>query len=228
MVTSDQNKRLVNFTYIVSHNIRSHVANISGLMTIMDINNEVHRDTYYGLIEQSVKNLDETIQNLNEIISIQTNVNLNKSYVPLRQKLVQTFHNITGLIQESDAHIANKVPHEARVKVVPAYIDSILINLLTNAIKYRSHERRLQIEINYNEVEDYKVLSVKDNGLGIDLEKYGDKLFGMYKTFHNNSDAKGLGLFITKTQVEAMNGKIQVESEVGEGSTFKVFFYEKD
>ena len=75
---------------------------------------------------------------------------------------------------------------------------------------------------------NYIVLHIEDNGVGIDLDKYGDKLFGMYKTFHNNKDAKGIGLYITKNQIEAMNGKIKVDSKVGEGTTFKIYFNEKN
>ena len=72
-----------------------------------------------------------------------------------------------------------------------------------------------------------KVLTISDNGLGIDLEKYKDSLFGMYKTFHKHPDSRGIGLFITKNQVEAMGGKIEVESKVGEGTAFKIYFNEK-
>ena len=110
------------------------------------------------------------------------------------------------------------------VNVVPSYLESILLNLMTNAIKYRSADRDPQIRLSAETEGDYTVLSVQDNGIGIDLDTHGKKLFGMYKTFHSNKDARGLGLFITKTQVEAMGGKIVVDSKPNEGSTFKIYF----
>jgi len=70
-------------------------------------------------------------------------------------------------------------------------------------------------------------LSIEDNGIGIDLKKYDENLFGMYKTFHQNEDAKGLGLFIAKNQIEALGGKIEVKSEVDKGTTFTIFFKHK-
>jgi light-regulated signal transduction histidine kinase (bacteriophytochrome) len=113
------------------------------------------------------------------------------------------------------------------VKVVPAYLDSILLNLFTNAIKYKSPKRKAFLEINYEINESQTIISFKDNGLGLDLKKNGHKLFGMYKTFHGNEDAKGIGLYITKNQIEAMDGKIEVESKLDCGSTFKIFINEK-
>jgi hypothetical protein len=68
------------------------------------------------------------------------------------------------------------------------------------------------------------ILNVSDNGIGIDMKKNGDKLFGMYKTFNNNPDARGIGLFITKNQIDAMGGKVEVESELGKGTSFKIYF----
>ena len=106
----------------------------------------------------------------------------------------------------------------------PAYFESILQNLVSNAIKYRSPERSPIVQINLIQENDYVLLEVTDNGLGIDLQKYGSRIFGMYKTFHRNKDAKGLGLFITKTQIEAINGKIEIASTVNMGTSFKVYF----
>jgi signal transduction histidine kinase len=107
---------------------------------------------------------------------------------------------------------------------VRSYVQSILFNLLTNAIKYRSPHRPLEIEVFSYQEGNFICLGVQDNGLGIDLEKYQDKLFGMYKRFHQHIDGKGLGLHLVKTQIEALGGSIAVESAKGEGTTFKVMF----
>ena len=100
-------------------------------------------------------------------------------------------------------------------------------NLLSNAIKYRHIERTPKITVISSQTKDNITLKFSDNGLGIDLNKYGKKLFGMYKTFHDNSDARGIGLYITKNQIEAMNGKVMACSEVGKGTTFNIYFNDK-
>ena len=105
-------------------------------------------------------------------------------------------------------------------------MDSILLNLFTNAIKYQDQTRQLKLKISAKREDGYVVLNFKDNGLGIDMERHKDKIFGMYKTFHKHKDAKGIGLFITKNQVEAMEGKISLQSKVGKGSTFTVHLKE--
>ena len=117
-----------------------------------------------------------------------------------------------------------KIPKNQTVSFNPSYLESILLNFTTNAIKY-SHPERLP-EINYVLTKENGkcILEIKDNGLGIDLSKYGEKLFGMYNTFHDNKNARGIGLFITKNQVESMGGTIEVESTKNLGTTFKIFF----
>lgn len=224
-VTADQNKRLLNFTYIVSHNIRSHSANLTGLINLIDkTDDEEEKQTLFKMLKTSTDKLEETIQNLNEIISVQNNLNQAKVKLNLKKEIERTFLVVQDVILESQVSIENKVSDYIDLEVIPAYLDSILLNLVTNAIKYRSPNRLPIIEISTQTEGDYLVLSVKDNGLGLDLAKFKDKLFGMYKTFHNNPNSRGIGLFITKNQIEAMNGKIEVESEVNVGTTFKIYF----
>jgi K+-sensing histidine kinase KdpD len=105
-----------------------------------------------------------------------------------------------------------------------AYFESIILNLVTNAIKYKLPSQTPEIQISIYKQQNFKIISFKDNGLGIDLKRHSDKIFGMYKTFHGNKDAKDMGLFIVKTQIEAMGGKIEIQSNVGEGTTFKIYF----
>jgi signal transduction histidine kinase len=103
-------------------------------------------------------------------------------------------------------------------------LESIFLNLITNAIKYKQLGRKPVIFIQTYQQNDQSFMEVSDNGMGIDLEQYGEKMFGMYKTFHRNPDAKGIGLFITKNQVETMGGSISVTSTVNIGTTFKIKF----
>lgn len=223
-VTTDQNKRLQNFAHIVSHNIRSHVVNISGLIEILNLTKkEDDREQLIKMLKTSSDKLTETTDNLNEIITIQNNINSDLTELNLRDEIEKTESVINSITKTQNCVIKNQVGSDVQVKVIPSYLESILLNLLTNAVKYRSMERTLEIEITHEIQDQFNVLSVRDNGLGLDLEKHGDKIFGMYKTFHSNKDSKGLGLFITKTQIEAMNGKIEVDSKIEEGTRFKVY-----
>ena len=225
-VTAEQNKRLVNFTYIISHNIRSHVANILGILNISEDMED--NAAALGMIQESTSSLDETLSNLNEIISIQANTNLPKNEINVFHEINRIVQSIQVLISGAETTITYLFDHNQVLITNPAYFESIVLNLLTNALKYKSAERPLEIELDFYEEGDYKVLSFKDNGIGIDLVKYKDQLFGMYKTFHKNKDGRGLGLFIMKTQIEAMKGKIEVESEVNTGTTFRLLFDKKN
>jgi PAS domain S-box-containing protein len=228
-VTSVQNKKLINFAHIVSHNLRSHTANFSMLLEFLaHEKDESEKNTILKMLTDASDNLLETLENLNEVVDINTNVHLDKKPVPLKNKIDRVVHNLSAYLGNHNAEVTNSVCESIEIQVIPAYIDSILINFITNAVKYKDPERDARITFSAKSDKGYTVLSVADNGLGIDLEKYGDKLFGMYKTFHEHCDARGIGLYITKNQIEAMNGKVSVESEVGIGTTFKIYFNEKN
>jgi PAS domain S-box-containing protein len=225
-VTSKQNERLMNFAHIVSHNIRSHSSNLSMIVDFMgNAQNEASELNYFAMLKQSTEKLAETIENLNEIITIQNNINKPKVDLYLFDEIQKTLKALNIILLANDVTIINEVSHLYKVKGIASYMESIFLNLLTNAIKYRSPDRSPIISFSAEIQNNYIVLSIKDNGIGIDLKMHGHKIFGMYKTFHRNADARGIGLFITKNQIEAMNGKIEVESKVGEGTTFKVYFY---
>lgn len=227
-VTSSQNNKLFNFTHIVSHNIRSHTSNLSMIVDVIENTDKVDdKLSYFDLFKEGTEKLSESIEYLNEIISIQQKTNIEKTKIFLKNEIEKTKKALSLVIKESEITITDTIPKDLTVTAIPAYLDSILLNLFTNAIKYKSPERNSTLEIGYEIIKDYLVINFKDNGLGLNLERNGHKIFGMYKTFHDNEDAKGIGLFITKNQLEAMNGKIEVESKVGEGSNFKIYLHEK-
>lgn len=223
-VTAEQNKRLLNFTYIISHNIRSHVANLIGILGILDSDDEQAHHTFLPLMRESVSNLDESIRNLNEVVSIQSKVGLNRSEVNLLSLLNKTLLNLKMITKDAGAEIITDIPESLSVMSNPAYLESILLNLVSNSIKYRSPDRPLVVRVSAWTENEGLFLEVEDNGLGIDMEKYRDVVFGMYKTFHGNKDSKGLGLFISKTQAEALGGRIEIRSEVNKGTVVSVYF----
>lgn len=223
-LTAEQNEKLTNFTYIVSHNIRSHVANITGIIALNDAGYENDQDITWEIIKRSISGLDATIYNLNEIISIQRNIDLPIKKIFIKSEVERIIGTIHVLFTNASTRINDHLQDGDYLDTNPAYLESILLNLLTNALKYKSPDRSLEIDISLSREGNYNVLIFKDNGIGIDLNIYGDKIFGMYKTFHGNPDAKGLGLFIVKTQIEAMGGKITVESVPNQSTTFRTYF----
>ena len=226
-ITSVQNKKLLNFAHIVSHNLRSYTANFTMLLDFL-VNEEdaEERKRIIEMLVSSSEGLSETLSNLNEVISIRDKVNTKKQPINLYAQLEKLLDNLNPMVTKHDATIINKVPKKIVVNAIEDYVDNIITNLITNAIRYR-HPNRLpkiiiDVEIKGNQI----CLSVEDNGLGIDMVKHGRKLFGMYKTFHNHGDSKGIGLFINKNQAEAMGCDLMAESEVDKGSIFTIVFNE--
>jgi signal transduction histidine kinase len=223
-IVTEQNKRLLNFSYIVSHNLRSHTSNITSLLTLLE-----EEETKEGKehLMNHIRNvsdlLNETMINLNDVVSIQKNINLIIEQLSLRLYVEKAIEVLSEQITLKKAIINNNIQKEIIVNYNPAYLESIVLNFISNAIKYSSPERTPVISVDCFEENGMKVFQIRDNGLGIDLKKYGEKIFGMYKTFHGNKDARGIGLFISKNQIETMGGKIEVESELGVGTTFKIY-----
>ncbi len=228
-VTSSQNNKLINFSHIVSHNLRSHTANLSMLLGFLTTEkNESEKQKIVKMLTDASDGLLETLDNLNEVIDINTNTNLEKKPIKLNHKIDLVKENLHAFLINNNAKIINKISNKVIINIVPTYIDTILTSFITNAIKYKSPHRDPIIELSSKKRGKYTIVSITDNGLGIDLKKHGDKLFGMYKTFHDKKDARGIGLFITKNQIEAMNGKVSVNSKVGKGTTFNIYFNDEN
>ena len=226
-ITSVQNKKLLDFAHIISHNLRSHTANFSMLLDfLITEKDEAEKRNIIKMLISSSNGLSETLTNLNDVINLRDNTKLQVAPVNIYNQLEVILENLTPFITKHKAIITKKIPENLTVLAVDEYLDSILINLITNAIHYRHPERTPSITLKTSEINGKTVLSVIDNGLGLDLSKHGKKLFGMYKTFHDNPNAKGIGLYINRNQAEAMNCTIEVESEVDKGSVFSIVFNE--
>ncbi|HTG65904.1 MAG TPA: PAS domain S-box protein [Flavobacterium sp.] len=223
-IVSEQNKRLLNFSYIVSHNLRSHTSNISSIVDIISTaDSEEEKDEMIQLLKSVSDSLNETMLNLNEVVNIQTNVGLITENLNLKQFIHNTLNILSDQIEIKGITVISNIKNDVEVNYNPAYLESILYNLISNAIRYSHLDRNPTITIDFYTEKKMKVLQVSDNGIGIDLKKNGHKIFGMYKTFSNHKDSKGIGLFITKNQIDAMGGNITVDSEPNLGTTFKVY-----
>lgn len=222
---SIQNNQMNDFANITSHNLRSPAANITSLISMVDENSKL--EDYKKIFEMLKKvsiNLNETLNHLLEILSIKKNKIIEKENIILEDIFLKTTETLQGEILVSEAEIESDFNTAPQIKFPRIYIESIFHNLISNALKYRSPDRKPKISVK-TEVKDNQIfLTVKDNGLGIDLVKHGSKIFGMHKVFHKHPDANGIGLFMTKAQIESLGGKIYVKSEVDSGTIFTVVF----
>ncbi len=220
----EHNNRLKQFSYIVSHNLRSPVARLLGLSSLLKSTDEQERSKILGLMSTSTQELDQIIRDINLILEIDklNTQALNRldvhDYLSRAIDLIRPDLEVTG--SEIDIQL-NGIP---QVPFLGPYMESILYNLISNAIKYRDPERKLRIMIRGFEEQGFVKLEISDNGLGIDLQRFKQDLFKLYKRFHTHVEGKGLGLYLVKSQLQALGGKLEVKSKVGEGTTFFVFF----
>ena len=224
-ITENQNEKLINFTHIVSHDIRSHTSNLSMILDLYEETEDRNeQNEYFNMLKQSTNKLSETIFYLNETVAIQSGIKNEKTSINLKKEIEKALTGINAIVLTNNASITIDVDSDIEIFATQSYLESIIFNLLTNAIKYRSPERNPEVKITAAKIGEEVKFSITDNGIGIDMVKNKDKIFGMYKTFHGNTDAVGLGLFMVKNHMESMGGRIEVESQVNVGTTFNLYF----
>lgn len=226
---TQNNKDLQQFSYITSHNLRAPLSNLTGLLSLMEeipIENSELKEILDGF-NKSTHLLNETIEDLVKVIVIKDNPSIQKEDLSLIDVFENVFSQLDFLIGLHKPIIIIDFDKVPILNTNKAYLESILLNLLTNAIKYKSETKKSKISISANQIEDTVFLIFKDNGIGIDLVRNKDKVFGLYQRFHDFPDSKGLGLYLVKSQVEAMGGTISIESEVNKGTTFTLTFKNK-
>lgn len=222
-LTTRQNDRLLNFAHIVSHNLRSHTGNLGMMFSFLeDEEDPDERKMLLKNCHEITKTLHSTVEHLAEVVKLQSNQNLEVEELNLLDYVNKTLITLQADLKNSQASVKNNISSSVSVHFNSAYLDSTVLNLLSNAIKYKSADRPLEITLDSESNENEVQFSVSDNGLGIDLERHGKKLFGLHKTFHRHKDARGVGLFLTRSQVEAYGGTISVESQPNKGTTFKI------
>ena len=223
---TQNNKDLKQFSYITSHNLRAPLSNLTGLLNLMQeipIENVELKEIIHGF-KTTTNLLNETINDLVKVVIIKDNPSIQKEEVLIKDVFENVFNQLSFLISLHKPILKIELEKVTILNINKAYLESILLNLFTNAIKYRSPKRTLRIFVSSKEIGDTIILAFKDNGIGIDLERNKDKIFGLYQRFHNYPDSKGLGLYLVKSQVESMGGTIVVESEVDKGTTFIITF----
>ncbi len=222
---TEKNQDLEQFSYITSHNLRAPVARIQGLLSVFNQANmaDEFNKEILGHLYLSARGLDEILKDLTNILSIRKTL-LVKEKINLRKIIDSEINNLKDLIQESSAQINVDLSAIDEIYAIKVYVQSIVHNLLSNAIKYRSHSNALQITIKscIDRELGFICISIADNGLGFaSPDPY--KIFGLYQRMHTHVEGKGLGLYLVKTQLEAISGRIEVESEVNQGTTFRIY-----
>ncbi|WP_291101714.1 MULTISPECIES: PAS domain-containing sensor histidine kinase [unclassified Flavobacterium] len=225
------NKDLQQFSYITSHNLRAPLSNLTGLLNLIEdipIENQELKEILDGF-KKSTHLLNETINDLVKVIVIKDNPSIQKEDIELKEAFENVFSQLDFLIDLHKPIIKIDFEKASFLNTNKAYLESILLNLLTNSIKYKSENQKLKITIttNPNKDDDTITMVFKDNGIGIDLERNRNKIFGLYQRFHDYPDSKGLGLYLVKSQVETMGGTIGIESEVDKGTEFTLTFKNK-
>ncbi|MGS2725169.1 PAS domain S-box protein [Psychroserpens sp. BH13MA-6] len=222
-VAEQQNNQLSNFAHIATHDIRTHIGNLNTLTEfIEDENQDVSSCENFKMLKESLSNLNDTLDHLNQVRKKNLSNLGSLKALNLSEYIHNAIYNVTAIANIYDFKIINSVNSKIEVLGIEAYLDSIILNFLTNAIKYREEERQSYLQIDAFETDDDVVITFKDNGMGIDLEKHGDDLFKLNKTFHKKKDSRGVGLFITKNHIESMGGKIEVASRVNVGTCFTI------
>tara|TARA_B100000809_G_scaffold55976_1_gene51927 strand:- start:1101 stop:2294 length:1194 start_codon:yes stop_codon:yes gene_type:complete len=220
----NKNRQLSGFAHIASHNLRAPVSNLMALKDFYKESTDLgDKAILFSKVEVVIGHLNETLNELIESVKIQGNKDITHDPIIFDSVFEKTLEILDNQILDSKAVVTSNFSEYSKIEYPKLYMESIMLNLLSNSIRYSSPDRIAKIHFcteinNNNEV----MFIAKDNGLGIDLQKHGHKLFGLNNTFHRHPDSKGVGLFMTKTQIEAIGGSITVESEVDKGTTFKI------
>lgn len=220
-----KNDQLEEFTQIVSHNLRSPVGNILSLLTYYEETTKLsEKEEYFSLLKESANNTLLTLNELNDVLKVKQNKNIEKQEITFEKVLQYVRSMISVDITESGAIIDYDFSQAPTLHYPNIYLESILLNLMSNSLKYKHPSRSPHIQIRSYLDNGSTLLTVTDNGLGIDMEKYGHQLFRMRKTFHRHPESRGVGLFLIKSQINAMGGEISAESKINEGITFTIKF----
>ncbi|RDV16573.1 GHKL domain-containing protein [Pontibacter diazotrophicus] len=222
------NADLDSFVYLASHDLKSPVANMEGLLVALREEMAAPDGAVEPVLERletSVRKINRTILDLSDVSKIQRRAeNEVQEEIQFDKLLADVLGSIQHMVQQSGVQIIADFSRQPSIWFFPQHLQSILQNLLTNAIKYRSSERAPVVKVSTEETAEYVVLTVEDNGIGIDLNRHRKKIFNLFKRLHDHVEGNGVGLYVIKRIIDNYQGKIEVQSEVNKGSTFRVFF----
>lgn len=220
---SEQNERLRSFGHIVSHNFRSHSSNIQQLTRELNVTRDpILKDELHKYLQSSADGLMEALEELSSLLAVESAEDLPTEKLNVLEYCERVKQILSRPTMEINAELIFEVPKDFSVTFYPAYLESVLFNLISNALRYHDPEKEPWVKVWIEEKEDQQLVYVSDNGLGIDVEKYGDEIFRYRRTIHNHPDSTGIGLYLIRSQIESLGGEISLNSIVGKGSTFRV------
>lgn len=219
------NENLESFAFVATHDLKSPINNIEGFFSILKptIPKDEKSLLFIKYIENSIAQFKTTVNGLEEAIKVyKTNTSLEPLII--EEIIDETIQTFVQAIEERKGIIETKFSHDGGILGHTIYVQSIIRNIISNAIKYQSPDRPLHLKIRTSEISDYICINITDNGLGMDMKIFGGKIFGLFTRYHTHTKGAGMGLHIVKKMTEQMKGKITVESELNRGTSFKVYF----
>ncbi|RDC63884.1 sensor histidine kinase [Adhaeribacter pallidiroseus] len=224
------NADLDNFVYCASHDLKSPVINAEGLITVLKeelpgVDPDISQ--VFGKLEYSIHQMHRTINDLTQVSKIQKDTEEEHEFISFATILDEVTASLAEVIQQSGAVVHTDFTANPKVWFSRKNLKSVLYNLVSNAIKYRSPDRLPVVSVTSAAVNNYVVVTVTDNGIGIDLPKHEKKIFSLFKRLRDDVEGSGVGLFIVKRIMDFNQGKIEVGSTPGEGSTFRAYFPNK-
>lgn len=223
---SQLNQELKQLTFSTSHDLRAPVNNLLSAFDLLDAEKIRDQETLelIQLVRNSGKKLSLTLNKYIDVLKERHEKEASIESVSLSEVLESVSISVKSLIESAKANITSDFSQGDLVTFNREYLESIFLNLITNSIKYARPEVYPSIHFSTESTEDTLQLIVKDNGQGMDLEKVGHRVFKLNQSFHGNSDSKGVGLYLVYHHVTSLGGKIEVESEVNKGTTFRITF----
>lgn len=218
------NSELDTFVYTASHDLKAPISNLEGLFKLLLENIKLGENTseLESMINASFDRFKGTLQDLAEIIKVARQDPLDIETVKLEEMLEEASHNVEDLINESGATIRNHFQVQ-EIRFSRKNLRSLFYNFISNSIKYRHPARTPRILIESSETAEGNVLlSFSDNGLGLEADQK-ERIFNMFTRLHNHVEGSGIGLYLVKRMIENAGGRIKVESEPNEGTTFKIY-----
>lgn len=218
------NRELEKFAYITSHNLRAPVVNIISLIELLDMEGigDANNKIIIEKVQQSVNRLENTLNDLIEVVTAKKQALAQKTRIKISEVCNDVLSNLESQLTKVDAEVVLNFEGKDEILYVRGILESVLQNLITNSIKYRNIEKKLKIEISTHTDKEYTYLYVRDNGIGFDSNAFGHKLFKLYERLHYHIEGKGMGLYLIKTQIESLNGKIEVYSKPLQGALFTI------
>jgi two-component system, chemotaxis family, CheB/CheR fusion protein len=221
---SEMYDRMDNFVHVVAHDLRTPLVNLKLLAELFEKSQqEEERLEFSRLIGSSVSKLDNTLKGLIKIIEISQANEIHTKEVAFSDALYLALQDFDEQIKAHDIRVEHDFADCPSITYSEAYLESILKNLLSNSIKYRKPDQQPLIQLKTSRKDQFVLLTITDNGTGFDAQALKGKLFKPFKRFHQQTSGMGIGLYIIKYMVVKNGGKIEVESEINKGSTFKLY-----